>query len=212
MNPINLRDGFGNEINPREGLRRSQVITPISRSSEGQHFLGFYRYTRLDPTSPATPLPSHVARRISSFSELVEAMAQERFLPDWQPNQMYEFGDVVVAIVPTGSPSPQPIGSPVRYQRTAAGTSGMVFDAAEEAIWNELGPVQYPIFSTNVMTQLFPLEFRHNTKFDLNRPLGDGLDNDGDGLIDEAGETGQNAQYPGLGPNFPEEYTGRDNF
>lgn len=48
-------------------------------------------------------------------------------------------------------------------------------------------------FSSSALKRLFPIEFMQNRPLDLNRPLGDGLDNDGDGVIDEADEGPQNA-------------------
>lgn len=39
-----------------------------------------------------------------------------------------------------------------------------------------------------IFTQLFPVEFLSGQKLNINRPLGDGLDNDDDGQIDEADE------------------------
>ncbi|MFO1065362.1 MAG: hypothetical protein U0892_15965, partial [Pirellulales bacterium] len=49
----------------------------------------------------------------------------------------------------------------------------------------------YPYIANNVFAQLFPLEFRQNRPLDLNRPLGNGADEDSDGAVDEADELTQ---------------------
>ncbi|MEM7311603.1 MAG: hypothetical protein AAF497_00490 [Planctomycetota bacterium] len=41
------------------------------------------------------------------------------------------------------------------------------------------------------MQQMFPFELLQGQKMDINRPFGDGGDNDGDGLVDEIGEANQ---------------------
>ena len=55
-----------------------------------------------------------------------------------------------------------------------------------------------PIFTTAQLRQLFPIEFRQNMPLNLNRPLGNGSDDDNNGVIDEADELrfGQLARFP----------------
>lgn len=50
--------------------------------------------------------------------------------------------------------------------------------------------------------QLFPFEFRRGTRMNINRPFGDGVDNDDDGQIDEWDEWA----YVGAGPGYPSQY------
>lgn len=49
-------------------------------------------------------------------------------------------------------------------------------------------PGVYPYFSSTALEQLFPIEFHQNRPLNLNRPTGDGVDNDSDGLVDERDE------------------------
>ncbi len=49
-------------------------------------------------------------------------------------------------------------------------------------------PGTFPYFPSTAMEQLFPIEFHQNRAMNINRPFGDGYDNDNDGLIDERDE------------------------
>ncbi len=118
-------------------------VTPDSNSTIAASFGGTYAYDRY----PAQQVSDRVFRRVSSFKELVEKLAQDRFT------------DI------TSGPAP--------------GT--------------------YPFFKLDTLSQLFPVEFGQNLPLDLNRPLGNGFDDDGDFLVDEPDEVGlgQYAEYAG---------------
>ncbi len=49
-------------------------------------------------------------------------------------------------------------------------------------------PSNFPYFNARAVEQLFPVEFSQNIPLDPNRPFGNGKDDDGDRLIDEADE------------------------
>jgi hypothetical protein len=104
-------------------------ITPRSNSTLAPMFSGTYL---TGATLPAPPV-----RRVGSFLELVEALAQQRF----SASSIY--------------------------------------------------------FTNQQLKMLFPVEFSHNIKLDLNRPLGNGLDDNSNGLVDEPEEVGagQLAEY-----------------
>ncbi|MCC6510446.1 MAG: hypothetical protein IT423_15200 [Pirellulaceae bacterium] len=65
-------------------------------------------------------------------------------------------------------------------------------------------PVIY--FPTSALKRLFPLEFMQNRPLDLNRPLGNGVDDDFDSVIDEADEPGNFATYPVVAAMPADEY------
>lgn len=113
-------------------FERARSISPRNVTLSVPGFAGTYQQTRLDhQTNPIGR--TNVSRRVSSFLEFIELMAQ------------------------TNLPSPPP-------------------------------PITYPYLSSDAIQQLFPIEFHQNRPLNVNRALGDGLDNDGDGQIDEAGE------------------------
>ncbi|MEY4566789.1 MAG: hypothetical protein RLY14_1759, partial [Planctomycetota bacterium] len=78
--------------------------------------------------------------------------------------------DVTNAEVPTTDGSPQTPDNP--FRQTIAALLQARSIAIPEAMFR----------------QLFPVEFLSGQKLNINRPLGDGLDNDDDGQIDEADE------------------------
>lgn len=71
-----------------------------------------------------------------------------------------------------------------------------------------VNPKPTPYFPTAALKRLFPIEFMQNRPLDLNRPLGNGLDDDTDGMIDEPDEGGTavTASYPTTGTLPNEEY------
>lgn len=62
-----------------------------------------------------------------------------------------------------------------------------------------------PYFNSMALSRLFPIEFMQNRPLNLNRPLGNGQNDDIDGVIDEADElaTGQAAVYQTVGSSNP---------
>lgn len=68
-----------------------------------------------------------------------------------------------------------------------------------------------PIISYAAMAELFPMDFSKGLRMDLNRPFGDGFDNDGDGQVDEPQELNlgvENEIYPGAAADpIPRPYT-----
>ncbi|MEZ6138209.1 MAG: hypothetical protein R3C53_25270 [Pirellulaceae bacterium] len=117
------------------GQDRIRAVTPRSSSTIAATFPGSYLRNQIDPNSPAPPNPPNIqqiTRRVTSFTEMVEAVAQQRF-----------------------------------------------------------GTGTLPVFDNTALVQLFPIEFKHNLPFDLNRPFGNGADDslNGNGLIDEASES-----------------------
>ncbi len=64
----------------------------------------------------------------------------------------------------------------------------------------------YPAIENAELRQLFPVEFQQNRPLDLNRPFGNGLDDDNDGDVDESDELLINASGALIGQ--VEQYTG----
>ncbi len=62
-----------------------------------------------------------------------------------------------------------------------------------------------PVLNISDIRELFPLEFRQALRMDLNRPFGNGVDDDGDGLIDESNELSgnQTERYRPIRPTLP---------
>ena len=62
-----------------------------------------------------------------------------------------------------------------------------------------------PANLANEMSKLVPTEMLHGELFDINRPIGNGLDDDGDGIVDEPDEAG----FEGIWNNAYPPYAGR---
>ncbi len=52
-----------------------------------------------------------------------------------------------------------------------------------------------PELNSAAMSSLFPIDFSKGLRLDLNRPFGNGQDNDGDGQVDEPKEIGESESY-----------------
>ncbi len=82
-----------------------------------------------------------------------------------------------------GGPPPPP-RSEIRRVSTFLG----LVEALSQQRWAPAPMEALPRFNNSRVAQLFPLEFKQNLPLDLNRPFGNGADDDGDGQIDEANE------------------------
>lgn len=114
----------GTPFFPADIAAGASALSPRSRSLLAPRFAGSY-IERLETS--ATPNPR--IRRVNSFTEAMESLAQSRW---------------------------------------GIGTT--------------------PVFSKSVLSQLFPVEFRQNLPLNLNRPLGNGMDDNGNGMVDEPAE------------------------
>ena len=52
-----------------------------------------------------------------------------------------------------------------------------------------------PELNSAAVSSLFPIDFANGLRLDLNRPFGNGVDNDGDGQVDEPNEIGESESY-----------------
>jgi hypothetical protein len=60
-------------------------------------------------------------------------------------------------------------------------------------VFNQTGTAPIESVKQTVVKQIMPFEFYHGEMFNLNRPFGNGVDDDGNGVVDEPGETNNNA-------------------
>ncbi|MCA9192233.1 MAG: hypothetical protein KDB03_10735 [Planctomycetales bacterium] len=116
----------------------SRATTPLSSSLIAARVADTYFYARFNPNGAR---PFVEKRRVGSFIEMVEALAQRRWTKDL---------------------------------------------ATYSANYTPANPMLIPMDS---MASLFPIEFRQNLPLDLNRPFGNGLDDNGNLLVDEATES-----------------------
>ncbi len=67
-------------------------------------------------------------------------------------------------------------------------------------LYEERYPTE-PVLNISEIRELFPIEFRQSLRMDLNRPFGNGVDDDNDGMVDEPSElaTNQTERYPTSG-------------
>jgi len=97
-----------------------------------------------------------------------------------------------------------PVVSSVAYPEDRNGTSmraRTLLDLYVETITAELTasgatPAQVAMQLPGILETIVPFEIRHGERFDLNRPFGNGRDDNGNGVVDEPSETGTQA-WPG---------------
>lgn len=153
----------------------------------------------------------------------------DRFRKLWELSQTNEISRIITTRsnelrhpsigVPAGTVNSPVSSFPTAEDgRTAGNLLGWIKLLHDERYRNKPAPgiafdpaIHDPELSYVIARQLFPVEFRRGLKLNLNRPFGDGNDNDGDGIIDDPQEmraTVQNETYPGDAPIPGSYFTG----
>jgi hypothetical protein len=194
-NPLIYDDGITNEINddPYEAHLRTGYRDSLISFAEWERL---YRANDWDRTK----LPKRLERILGTSA----ATAINSITPISRTLNVPRFGGIVQHDrIDSNSPAPP---APAITQRVTRRVTSYpdLFEALMQAKFPKAAlpantpyppsaMLRLPYFTEAALAQLLPLEFKMNLPLDPNRPLGNGFDDDGDGLTDEVDEVRGNS-------------------
>ena len=130
---LGINKQFADNITVAPATAGEPTIAEIEAFANASNFFdGLYYYTGTDTS---TDVPTHVYWVDQSGNAvLLKEPADKDTISDWAATTAYVINQEVTAVSPT-------TGHRTLYRRTAAGTSGATFDAAEEANWTTISTV-----------------------------------------------------------------------